>query len=602
MEGPGGPLARWFPVKRVAVFILLLYVLTYIVPLNARALAVPDEARYGEIAREMVASGDWIVPRVDGVRFFGKPPLGYWAIAASIEAFGENRFAIRLPMALSAGLTGVLVFLVARTVLGAGGGLLAAAVYLTFGQVFFIGIFCVLDSIFTLMLTASIAGFYFAHRATDGRRKRLLLAAAGAACGLAFLTKGFLALLLPGVVFGGFLLWQRGFVAFLKTIWLPLAVMLAVALPWSLAIHVREPGFWYQFFWVEHVNRAAGAPGLHPQPFWYYLPFLVAGLLPWTFLAGVPALGLRHTDLGPPGLRLCVLWAVLPFLMFSASSGKLGTYILPCFAPIAILWSAGLTEYFRRGRMRLWTFALRAIAVCTVIAGVGLVILQRVPAPAQPYPWYEIWNWVLSLPRPYEPSETWMWLIAVAAGAIWALATWRASTVRSLGAGVALFLSVPVLMMFVAPFSLPAIAQTKAPEPFLRQCLRYVDDNPVLIATPETVYAVCWIYKRTDVMVLGGIEPGMREPDGDTRGIRFPPEETSPTRATATSPRKPRERDRHKDSLPELRDFLARQSGRAVVIIGVPDQLAKAKDAILQALPASGVIDTDGRFVLYRIP
>ncbi|MCY2924595.1 MAG: hypothetical protein NT031_04020 [Planctomycetota bacterium] len=76
------------PVMRLGVLLAALFVLIYIVPLDARPMAVPDEARYGEIAREMVASGDWIVPRLDGIRFFGKPPLGYWAIAASIEAFG----------------------------------------------------------------------------------------------------------------------------------------------------------------------------------------------------------------------------------------------------------------------------------------------------------------------------------------------------------------------------------------------------------------------------------------------------------------------------------------------------------------------------------
>ncbi|MCY2924596.1 MAG: glycosyltransferase family 39 protein [Planctomycetota bacterium] len=471
-----------------------------------------------------------------------------------------------MPMALSAGLTAVLVFLVARTVLGAGGGLLAAAVYLTFGMVFFVGIFCVLDSIFTLMLTGSIAAFYFAHREARPGRKNLLLAVAGAACGLAFLTKGFLALVLPALVFGAFLLWQRGFRAFLKTIWIPLAVMAAIAAPWSVAIHLRAPGFWRQFIWTEHFGRVTGAPGLHNHPVWFYLPFLLAGLLPWTFLAGVPALGLKHADLRRPGLRLCLLWAALPFLLFTAASGKLGTYILPCFAPLAILWSAGLLEYFRRGGMRLWTFGLRLISGCTLTAAVGLAILQLIAATA----------------KPYGPDETWKWIIAAGAGGLWALATWRAATTRSLGVGVGLFLSVPVLMMFVAPYSLPDIALVKAPEAFLRRNLRHVDGNAILAATPEIAYAVCWVYQRDDVKVLGGLETGMKEPDGDKREMSYS----------------------------QFRQFLAdRAAGGPVVIIGDAKHLDSLKNGdpkhpvpLKDPLPGSSLMDSDDWLMFYRLP
>ena len=95
--------------KQAALLIICLFLLIYVLPLGSRPMVVPDESRYSEIPREMVASGDWVVPRLNGLRYFEKPVLGYWLVAASIKLFGENAFATRLPSALAAGLSALLV-------------------------------------------------------------------------------------------------------------------------------------------------------------------------------------------------------------------------------------------------------------------------------------------------------------------------------------------------------------------------------------------------------------------------------------------------------------------------------------------------------------
>ena len=100
--------------KKFAFLLLIFFLFSYILPLGTRDLFVPDETRYGEIAREMIAGGDWVVPHLNGVRYFEKPVLGYWVHALSILLFGENNFAVRFPSALAVGLSALFIFLAVR--------------------------------------------------------------------------------------------------------------------------------------------------------------------------------------------------------------------------------------------------------------------------------------------------------------------------------------------------------------------------------------------------------------------------------------------------------------------------------------------------------
>lgn len=207
---------------RVALPLILaaLYLVMYILPLGVRPLAVPDETRYAEIPREMIASGQWAVPHLNGLRYFEKPVLGYWVHAGSLLLFGQNNFAVRLPSALSVGLSALLVYLLTLSALrpertgaaenpdsaapwSAG---LAALIFLTSGMVPGIGTFAVLDSLFAFFLTACVAALFLALEAPPrSTREKRLLTLTGLACGLAFLTKGLLAGVLLGLIMTAFL-------------------------------------------------------------------------------------------------------------------------------------------------------------------------------------------------------------------------------------------------------------------------------------------------------------------------------------------------------------------------------------------------------------
>ena len=148
--------------RRYAVLLLSFFLVSYILPLGVRDLLAPDETRYGEIPREMIVGGDWVVPHLNGLRYFEKPPLGYWLHAGSILLFGENNFAVRLPSAMAVGLSAMLIYLLVSRMYRKRNeerdltAILSSLVFLTCFEVFAVGNIAVLDSLFSFFLTATI--------------------------------------------------------------------------------------------------------------------------------------------------------------------------------------------------------------------------------------------------------------------------------------------------------------------------------------------------------------------------------------------------------------------------------------------------------------
>jgi len=504
-------------VRRGALALLTLFVLIYLLPLGVRPLSSPDEVRYGEIAREMIASGDWVSPHFNGVRYFEKPVLGHWLNAISVATLGESRFAVRLPVALATGLSALIVFLLARRFLARSTAVLASAIFLTTVLVAGCGSVAVLDAFLALFVTAAVAAYYVAVTAEARRERYVYLALCGVACGAAFLTKGFIAWAVPAVVAAPYLIARRDWRTLLTSPWLPFGVAILVSLPWAVLVHEREPDFWRYFVVVEHLQRFAGADAQHPQPPWFFLAYLPAIGWPWIWLLPAAALGIRGDGRHKDFLFYAALWALMPFLFFSASKGKLLTYVLPCFAPVSILLAAGLERYFASGRTRAFRIAATLAAALLALL---LVLFAASQAGALGAPTYG--------PDEHIKLGTMAALLAVAlACAVMAArsASARTALIAFTGAAIAFFLPLDVALPqraidgFAPATAIAHYAATPA--------------DTVLVSDASLAGAVSWELNRQDVYV---VNPGEM-----TYGLSIcSPPTAAPTTCSCSASRIPR--------------------------------------------------------------
>jgi hypothetical protein len=364
---------RWGP-----LLVLLALPAALLYPSLGFHLFEPDESRYAEIPREMLARGDFVVPYLQGEPYLDKPPLFYWLTAASYRLFGVREAAARLVPALALHAAVLATYLLGRRLAG-GPAAFWGALGLTLAPGFLsMGRLLILDGLLTLWVTLALFAAFEAVR--GGRLRWGWWLASAAACGLGVLTKGPVALVLaaPPVwlhrrLTGPARPLPRGALVAYG------AVLLAVALPWYVAVCVRLPEFAQLFFWEHNVLRFL-APYAHEHGVWFYGPVLLAGLLPASLLAvpfvrflgsAEPAVACRRpAELG--FLLLAGGWCVL---FFTLSACKLPTYVLPAFPPLAL----ALGCYFARSR---WS---RSPAAAAVAAG---ALLAMAAGHHAALPWY----------------------------------------------------------------------------------------------------------------------------------------------------------------------------------------------------------------------
>jgi 4-amino-4-deoxy-L-arabinose transferase-like glycosyltransferase len=368
--------------------------------LGSAPLANPDEGRYAEIPREMVASGDWVTPRLNGVPYFEKPPLMYWVVAACEEALGPSEWSLRLAPAAFA-LGGILAaYGAARRLYGRDAGFWAAIVLGTSLLYLALGRLLILDMAVSVLMSATLFCFILGVRERSGATRRWLFYGLYASAALATLTKGLMGFLVTGAVMFLWLVlfgqWRR-----LRPLYLPsgIALFLAIAAPWHLLVSSRNPGWAHFYFIYEHWERFTSAGHGRYQPFWFFIPIVLLGLFPWTgFLWG----SFRDALAGGWSRRrenaeawFFATWAAFIFLFFSASQSKLIPYILPVFPPVAVLVGRWLAATLRspdafarmRGGLRVFGFlcGLLAAALCVVVLRPGLLHDPAQAAALRPY-------------------------------------------------------------------------------------------------------------------------------------------------------------------------------------------------------------------------
>ena len=370
------------------VAIALLWALSWFALLGVRPLFNPDEGRYAEIPREMLASGNWLVPHLNNLVYLEKPPLQYWATAVSFELFGTDVWAARFYTGLCALLTVLVSAALARRLWGASAARRAAIMLASMLGMIVIGQQLTLDMSLTFLLTLTVTAFCVAQDAAmrDARRRHWMLVA-WASAGGAFLTKGLIALVLPALALSAYSLLYRHWKPWRRLSILPgFALFALITVPWCVLMQRAVPQFFEFFFIREHFQRFLTRIEDRYEPVWFFIPVLVAGSIPW-ILPAARALGGAWRRQDPqasfePRAFLWV-WAVVVFVFFSMSDSKLIPYILPLLPALALLMASAPADCLRRDLARTSTGYIAAGVLLVVAAGI-LPQLLRDPARA-PY-------------------------------------------------------------------------------------------------------------------------------------------------------------------------------------------------------------------------
>jgi Aminoarabinose transferase C-terminal domain/Dolichyl-phosphate-mannose-protein mannosyltransferase len=343
--------ARPRAAKLPQVWLALLFVLfaaVWFSSLGTRSLVHTDEGRYSALALEMAHSGDLITPRLNGLLYFEKPALQYWMGALSFRLFGVTEFSARLWSGLAGFLTVLAVGLTAGRLWGRAAGVQALAICGSTTWIVCASHVLTLDAGLTLFLTLNLCAVLLAECAelSPSARRRWIWFAWSSMAG-AVLSKGLVGVVIPGCTLLAVSLWRRDFELLRRMRSVPGSlIFLTIAAPWFLLVSVRNPGFVEFFFVHEHFTRYLTTVHHHVGPWWYYVPLLLAGLLPWT--SGLPWILRREKSAAaisePETVRVLVAWSAFVLAFFSLAGSKLPFYIVPMFPALAMLLARQLRE------------------------------------------------------------------------------------------------------------------------------------------------------------------------------------------------------------------------------------------------------------------
>ncbi len=351
----------WSARLQSAPALLGLFAVWLLATLGWRPLLLPDEGRYASVAREMLL-GDGLVPTLNGLPFFHKPPLFYWLDMAAMQLVGTHAYTARFASMLGAWLMGAGLYFALRRWHGARTAAIALGVLATC-PFFFIGAqYANHDMLVAGLISAAVLAF---ARALDEPPRVQLnwLVAGWVACALAMLAKGLIGFVLPALVIGPWLLAQGRWREVFRLLHpLGLLAFTLVAAPWFVAMQQRYPGFFDYFFMEQHFRRFAQSNFNNVHPFWFFIVVLPALTLPWS--AWLPQAAQRAWGKRDARIGLCAWWIVAVVGFFSLPSSKLVGYVLPALAP----WCALLALPLAQGRGRIWPWVMGASAlVCVAI-------------------------------------------------------------------------------------------------------------------------------------------------------------------------------------------------------------------------------------------
>jgi 4-amino-4-deoxy-L-arabinose transferase-like glycosyltransferase len=376
-------------------WLIIAVALIWFANLEYRTLVKPDEGRYAEIPREMVASGDWTTPRLNDLKYFEKPPLQYWATAIAYTVFGEHQWTSRLWAGLT-GFAGIfLVWFAGSRLFGHEAGGYAALLVGSSMLYVLIGHINTLDMGVTFFITLGIVGLLIGQTRVAKREQRNWMLLAWAGMALAVLSKGLMGIVLPGAALFIYCVAERDFSVLKRMHWLPgLAVFLLIAAPWFYLVMKANPEFFGRFFIYEHYTRFTTKDLGRYQPWYYFVPILLSGALPWTVLMFDTLLRAWRRGRQPGKLfnveRFLLIWAVFIYLFFTVSGSKLPSYLLPMFPALALLMGKRIAEM--RERTLFWQIVpVVPVALVLLVLAANIGKFADTPQQIELYPKFGAW-------------------------------------------------------------------------------------------------------------------------------------------------------------------------------------------------------------------
>lgn len=491
------------------ILVLGLFALLLFGTLGLRPLYKADESRYAEIPREMIASGDWLTPRLNGLKYFEKPPLQYWASAAFFKLFGESDAAARLWTALACfggivltWFAGNRMFPSPARMFSAPAGSLGAIVLAGSPLYVLLGQINTLDMALAFFLSAAVFSFAL------GRYYLFW-----AACALAVLSKGLIGIVLPGATIALYIVVRRDWLLIKKIhLFKGTLLFLLIAAPWFIAVSAANPEFAHFFFVQEHFQRYATRIHGRYQPVWYFLPILAFGIAPW-LLPFVFSFGnfLKRQDAGGFDAALFLaLWVLVVFGFFSASGSKLPSYILPMFPALAVL--IGRWIAMAQPRRLLAAQAALTAATGAMLAAAAAFIVKKSGVPAD-------------FAAAYVPWVTAAGVLLAAAGLASAVSAWRGKILPA----------VALLALGSFGCSLTALVGHRALAPLYSVASQasHVRGNAQVFAVDFYDHTLPWYFRRTVTMV--GYKDELAQPIG-WEPHRFIPDLAGFARAWADAP------------------------------------------------------------------
>jgi 4-amino-4-deoxy-L-arabinose transferase-like glycosyltransferase len=363
------------------ILLLIVVVPLFSLGISNHGLWTADEPRVAEIGREMAETGNWAVPTLNRKPFLEEPPLYYGTLALTFKAFGVSDKVVRIPSAVFAFASVLVIFFMAHLLFGSRVALLSGLVLATTGEYFRVAHWVIVDGALTFFIMSAMGLFITGYFSGSNRRKLLFYVLLYVSCTFAFYTKGFIGIVIPGLTILVFLVVERNLRELLKMrLWLGVLIFIIMTLPWFVALWQQAGMEHLKVFFVHnHLQRflpagmagsISGSVSGHHSPFYYYLTGFPTGFLPWSILLipvfyyafSKPGQSNTINTVSQKGRLFAKCWFLSGIIFLSVASTKRTLYLMPIFAPMAMLTAAHINSTMtsqglnRIGKVFLWAF------------------------------------------------------------------------------------------------------------------------------------------------------------------------------------------------------------------------------------------------------